>query len=72
MGRQPADMTALIGAIGARLRTLHADVLNGEIPKKIAELATQLDRTTGSPILREQVGSDQRARAQRRRTLRLV
>jgi Anti-sigma factor NepR len=66
MGRRPADMTALIGAIGARLRTLHADVLNEEIPKKIAELTAQLDQTTGSLILREQVGSDQRAGAQRR------
>src|SRR5262249_11028451 len=63
MGRQAVDMTALTGAIGARLRTLHADVLNEEIPKKIAELTTQLDQLTGSLILREQVGSDQRARA---------
>jgi hypothetical protein len=45
MGRQAVDMTALIGAISARLRTLHADVLNGEIPKKMAELARQLDRS---------------------------
>jgi hypothetical protein len=44
VGRQLADMTALISAIGARLRTLYADVLNGEIPGKIAELATQLNQ----------------------------
>jgi Anti-sigma factor NepR len=46
MARQPADMTALISAIGARLRTQYSDVLNGEIPEKMAELATQLDQPT--------------------------
>jgi hypothetical protein len=46
MGRQLADMTALISAIGAGLRTQYSDALNGKIPKKIAELATQLDRPT--------------------------
>jgi hypothetical protein len=39
-------MTALISAIGALLRTLYADALNGKIPKKMAELATQLDQPT--------------------------
>jgi hypothetical protein len=66
MGPEVVDMTALTGAIGARLRTLHADMLNEEIPKKIAELTAQLDQTTRNLILREQVGSDQRACAQRR------
>jgi hypothetical protein len=53
MERRLADMTALISAIGARLRTLYADALNGKIPKKMAELATQLDHGI--------LGSDQRA-----------
>jgi hypothetical protein len=46
MGRQLTDMTALMRAIGAGLRTQYASVLNGEIPKKIAELATQLNQPT--------------------------
>jgi hypothetical protein len=39
-------MTALISAIGARLRTQYSDALNGEIPQKIAELAKQIDQST--------------------------
>jgi hypothetical protein len=44
MERRLADMTALIAAVGARLRTLYSDVLNAEISKRMTELATKLDQ----------------------------
>jgi len=56
MGRQRADMAALLSAIGARLRMQYADVLNGEFPKKIAELATQIDQPTEAWAMFFEVG----------------
>jgi hypothetical protein len=46
MGRRLADMTALIAAVGARLRMLYSGVLNAEISKRMTELATKLDQPT--------------------------
>ena len=52
MGRRLTNVTALISAIGVRLRTLYADVLNGKIPKRMTELATKLNqpKETYGPI----------------------
>jgi hypothetical protein len=47
-GRHPTsvgfDLTAMRAGIGAALRTHHSDVLRKEVPDRIAELLSQLDR----------------------------
>ena len=40
----PTDLKAVRDGIGAALRTLHSDVLRGELPDRIAELLRQLDQ----------------------------
>jgi hypothetical protein len=42
----PADLKAVLSGMGAGLRTLHSDLLDKDIPDRMAELLRQLDEPT--------------------------
>jgi hypothetical protein len=42
----PADLKAALSGIGARLRMLYCDVIQEDIPDRMAELQRQLDEPT--------------------------
>jgi hypothetical protein len=46
--RPNADLKAVRTGIGAKLRTLHSDMLREEISDRMAELLKQLDQPTES------------------------
>jgi hypothetical protein len=42
----PADLKAVLSGMAAKLRMLHSDVLDEDIPDRMAKLLKQLDEST--------------------------